>query len=112
MLSLLFYLGIKLIPDSVTYTVSTSEKKVSSENTSIVSTNRCLYDNVFLIEHSGPFRITAEGGDIFVYSDKERLYRIKAHLDEFPSSDRDSIVSGISVSDKALLYEIVQYMES
>ncbi len=111
-LSIGLYLGIKFIPNAVSYTVSTSENGNVKEDISEISPDDGLYDNIFLITENGPYRIGAENGEIFVSSGEKRLYRIKAHLSQFPSSDKNAVLSGITVDDKASLYEMVQYMES
>ena len=101
--------GIKLIPGAITYTASTSG------NNSVPYYEQayfCRYDSVSDITEEGPFTIGADGDSIYIYSGNICLYRVKANLSQFPKSDREAILSGIEISDKASLFEVAQYMES
>ncbi|MBQ7399148.1 MAG: hypothetical protein IJW06_01625 [Clostridia bacterium] len=108
----LIYIATKIIPKSITYTASIPENSVSVKESEYPKSDICSYEDVYSITESGPYRISAEGDVIYVFSGHKRLYRIKANLSQFPSSDKEAIVSGIETDDKAFLYEIVEYMES
>ncbi|MBR2021648.1 MAG: hypothetical protein IJ939_04350 [Clostridia bacterium] len=101
--------GIKLIPNAITYTASTSDSIAAPYHE---GPNSCRYDSISDINETGPFTISADGEDIYISFEKSRLYRIKARLSEFPASDREIIQSGIEISDRASLFEIAEYMES
>lgn len=100
---------IKLIPGAITYTASTSG---DSSVPYYERVSDCHYDSISDISEEGPFTIGADGNNIYIYSGNICLYRIKANLSQFPGADREAILSGIEISDKAFLYEIVGYMES
>lgn len=103
------FIGAKVIPKSITYTAIARQKSPVPD---YKETAECLYDNVYAIIQDGPFTISAYGDEIYIFSDSLCLYRIKANLSEFPPSDREAILSGIDISDRASLFEIAQYMES
>ena len=104
-------LATEFIPDAVSYTLSVSENSVS-ESEAEDSKNSAVYRNLYSISENGPFRILAEGENIFVFCDEKRLYRIGARFSDFPESDRSVIFTGIDIADKATLFEIVGYLES
>lgn len=106
------FLGIKFIPDAIIYTAGTYADDVSPADDESTKSTKELYDSIYIIRESGPFSILSEGENIFVYCENTPIYRIDARLSEFPPSDKDAIVSGMSVYDRASLYEIVEYMES
>ena len=100
----------EFIPDAVSYTLSVSEKSLSEIQDS--GNSSAVYRNLYSISEDGPFRILAEGENIFIFYDEKRLYRINARFSDFPESDRNVISSGIDIADKSALFEIVGYMES
>lgn len=103
------FLGIKFIPDAIIYTAGAYADDVSPADD---ESTEGLYDSIYIIRESGPFSILSEGENIFVYCENTPIYRIDARLSEFPPSDKDAIIAGMSVYDRASLYEIVEYMES
>lgn len=110
--AVILYIGTKVIPSAITYTASTSENSKIPVGDTYSRISECTYENIYSIAENGPFSINAAGDDIYIYSESTCLYRIKANLSEFPASDKDIILSGIEIADKASLYEIVEYMES
>ena len=99
------------IPKAVTYHPLKDSTQVLAESPGIIE-NKCLFDYASDIRTSGPFLIRLDGDSIYVFSGKDRLYRIKTKPENFSRADRSAIITGISADTREKLFELIEYMES
>lgn len=108
-----FVIGATLliVPDSITYHPIEKSKEVSAKSLGVAE-NTCAFDKYSDITDTGPFIIRYEGGAIYVFSEKDCLYRIKAEIENFPRADKNAVISGITAETRERLFELIQFMES
>lgn len=98
------------LPGAISYTASTQRNvsdKTPHENTAMP-----VCKSVREIEHNGPFHIKALDGNVYVFHEDSCLYKIKTSASQFSEQDNKSILEGLEISDKTVLIEIVEYLES
>ncbi len=108
--------GIKLLPNSVCYSVSTNHPESSLEQVGKRETPKlkCRYDSVYDIPESSDYVLSydKEWECIFVKLYKECIYKVDADFGDFPDADKKALEEGITVQNKGELVQIIEYMES
>ena len=99
------------VPKAVTYHPVKDSTPVSAKSLNVIR-NECLFDAARDIQTDGPFLIRLDGDSVYVFSGKDRLYRIKANPLNFPRADRNAMISGITAKTRERLFELIEYMES
>lgn len=107
---LLFIPYLIKLPGTISYSASTQGQEVDS---SVNDTEpKPAYSSVKEISDNGPYRILPCGEDVYVFSGKSCLYKIKTTMSQFTSRDAESVLEGLEINDKNVLFELVEYIES
>lgn len=107
------FFAVKLLPKAVSYDAVSS--KVSNEAENVVSVSEslnALYEDVSNIPEKNEYTIKNYNDEIYVFFENTALYKIKAKLSDFPANDVFLLKSGMTITTKEELCEIVEYMES